>query len=169
MASEGLALSYMSEHDIPVRVVRPFQILGNGLDLEDGRLHVDFVSQLLKNNSIVLKGDGKPERTFMYVTDAITAMLRVMLVGKCGEAYNICDERGEISVLKLAEMMIQLKSGSDGDVLFDVSKRNLIEVVEAIPCVLGDSTKLRQLGFHSQYDLSNGLRRMMSAYGVEVS
>ena len=169
LAAEGLCKSYHSQFGTPCRIVRPFQILGNGFDLSDGRLHADFMSQLLSKNCICLKGDGLPKRTFMYVNDAIVAMFLVMLRGTEGEAYNICDEDGELTVLELAKKMVQLKKGPDAEVKFDYTQRDRIEVKTVIPNVLGDASKLRSLGFRSEYSLQDSISRMMNAYGILTS
>lgn len=169
LASEALCKAYCSQYKIPCKIVRPFQILGNTQNLSDGRLHVDFASQLLKHNKIILKGDGTPLRTFMYINDAIIAMLKVLFDGEPGEVYNICDEEGECSVLQLAELMLAIQSSENALLEFDKSQREKIEVVNVIPTVLGDSSKLRDLGFKSHFSLESGLKRIMQGYGIEIN
>jgi UDP-glucuronate decarboxylase len=168
LAAESLCKSYYLQHKVPCKIVRPFQILGNGLNLKDGRLHADFISQLLSKKQITLKGDGSPSRTFMYVNDAIIAMLLVMLNGKSGDAYNVCSEEGEITVLQLAELMNDLQQDVTESVVFDATQREKIEVRNAIPNVLGDASKLRELGFETQFSLKEGIARMMQAYGIKT-
>ena len=168
LASEGLAIAYKEQYGIPAKIVRPFQILGNGLDLEDGRLHADFVSQLMRGKDIALKGDGTPLRTFMYVTDAITAMLLVLLNGENGEVYNVCDESGDISVADLAKLMISLNSVEGGKVTFEKGLRDSVAVREAVQCVVGDSSKLKGLGFDVEYTLTEAVKRILLAYGLST-
>jgi len=167
LAAEGLSLSYFAQYGTPVRIVRPFQILGNGLALDDGRLHVDFISQLISKKSITLKGDGTPLRTFMYATDATIGMLQVLLKGLSGEAYNVCHESGEASVLELAELMLSLLPDGQG-VTYDKTQRNSVSVKDAVPIVLGDSTKIRELGFSPTVELKEGVLRIMQAYGLNT-
>lgn len=168
LASEGLAIAYKEEYGIPAKIVRPFQILGNGLDLKDGRLHTDFISQLIRGKDIALKGDGSPLRTFMYVSDAITAMLMVLLNGENGEVYNVCDESGDISVIDLARLMISLNSAEKGRVTFVKGQRESVAVSEAVQCVVGDSSKLKGLGFQVEYSLPEAVERIMLAYGLST-
>lgn len=169
LASEAIAIAYKEQYDIPVKIVRPFQILGNGLNLKDGRLHADFISQLLDGKDIALKGDGKPLRTFMYATDAITAMLLVLLNGENGGVYNICDESGNISVADLAKLMISLNDVDNGKIIYQKGFRDTVAVRDAVQCVVGDSSKLKSLNFKVEFSLSKALERIMLAYGLKTN
>jgi len=167
-AAESLCRAYQEKYGIPVFIVRPFQIIGPGPELDDGRLHIDFISQILTDHRIVLKSDGTAVRSFMYITDAITAMLLVLLKGKAGEAVNIVDESGEASVKALADMMAKNVADEKIEVIFDYAQRNNIEVTRALSVVTGDSTKLKKLGFKCRYAVASGSARMMKYYGIKV-
>ncbi len=167
-AAEALCSAYFARYHIPVFVARPFQIVGPGPELDDGRLHIDFISQMLKGNQITLKSDGSAKRTFLYITDAVTGMLAILLKGTPGQAYNIVDENGEATVLELAELMASLVSGRRIKVVFDYEKRDAPEVKNALQLVTGCSRKLACLGWHPQLSLRQGAERMMRYYGLEA-
>jgi len=168
-AAESLCTAYAMKHQLPVYVVRPFQIIGPGLELNDGRLHIDFISQILDKKQIALKSDGTAVRSFMYITDAIIAMLYVLVYGKSGEAYNIVDENGEASVKELADIMaanVEVDGNMNIPVIFDYEHRNTIEVTGALSVVTGDSLKVRNLGWKPYYSLKEAAKRMMMYYGL---
>lgn len=149
------------------KIVRPFQILAGGIGLDDGRLHSDFISQLLKGDTITLKGDGTPRRSFLYITDAIAGMLTVMLEGRNGEAYNLCAESGEASVLELAQIMISHVTDRNIKILYDMEARTKDQdVTDVISVVCGCSEKLRSLGWEPKVSLGEACKRMMVFYGV---
>lgn len=167
-AAENLCCCY-SYMGVDCKIVRPSQIMGGGIALDDGRLHIDFISQILKNNNIVLKGDGTPRRTFMYVTDAISAMLTVMLEGETGNAYNVCTEKCEASVLELAQLMAGNAKGRNVEITYNMeTRKNDPAVTQVVSVVLGDSSKLRNLGWDSKISLEEACRRMMTYYGIDV-
>lgn len=168
-AAETLCKAYQMKYDLPVFLVRPFQIIGPGPELDDGRLHIDFISQMLKDDQIVLKSDGTAIRTFMYITDAVIAMLTVMLKGSPGEAYNIVDEKGEASVQELADIMAANIADRTVSVTYDYEKRNTAEVIGALSTVTGNSEKLAALGWVPFYSLAEGTSRMMEYYGLNVT
>lgn len=167
-AAESLCKAYQVKYNLPVFIVRPFQIIGPGLELDDGRLHIDFVSQIIKNERIILKSDGKAIRSFMYIVDAIKAVFYVMLCGDSGEAYNIVSETGERSVRELAEIMSRNVARKEIKVEFDYEQRKSIEVTSALSVVTGDSTRLRELGWKCQYSIKEATARMMRFYGIDV-
>lgn len=142
-AVETLCTCYNSEGTV-CKIARPFQIIGSGLELDDGRLHIDFISQILNNNSIVLKGDGTPKRTFLYITDAILGMLTVMLEGNPGEAYNVVSEWNEASVMELAMIMASLPKDREVKITYNMETRNIDPAVtQTLSTVCGDSTVLK--------------------------
>lgn len=167
-AAEALCKAYQVKYDLPVYIVRPFQIIGPGPEFGDGRLHIDFIEQILEKNEIVLKSDGSARRSFMYITDAVLAMFYVLFYGKSGEAVNIVTEDGELSVKELADLMANNVADKKTDVVFDFEKRNSIEVTSALSVVCGDSSKLRELGFKSKYSVAEGTARMMNYYGIKT-
>lgn len=166
-AAESLCKAYQVKYGLPVFIVRPFQIIGPGPELNDGRLHIDFISQIIKKEKIVLKSDGTAIRTFMYITDAINAMFYVMLLGVPGEAVNIVAESGEASVKELADMMAAHVADKHIDVIFDYGQRDAIEVTGALSVVTGDSSKLSSLGWKCRYSVTEGSARMMEYYGIK--
>jgi len=170
-AAESLCVAYYAKSNVPIYIVRPFQIIGPGPELDDGRLHIDFISQIIQKGEIVLKSDGTAIRSFMYITDAITAMLYVILLGSTGEAYNIVMTEGEASVKELADIMasnVLAKGKEPIKVTFDVSKRSSIEVTSALSIVTGDDSKIKGLGWEPYYSLEEGSKRMMKFYGIRV-
>ena len=165
-AAENLCACYFAQYKTPVIIVRPSQIMGPGISLDDGRLHIDFISQMLSGDKIVLKSDGSARRSFIYITDAIMGMLTAMFEGPHGEAYNVADESGEASVLELAQLMASMMRGRKIEVIFDYEKRNTIEVTSAPSVTIGDSSKLRMLGWQPKFSLEGSAARMMRYYGL---
>lgn len=161
-AAETLCKLYFEQYGIPCVSVRPFQVYGPGMSLTDGRLHGDFIRQLLKNNRILLKSDGTARRSFMYLADATNAMIDVLLYGETGEVYNICDETGECSVYELAKMYAAMKEGAV--VEFEDGKRDTPEVKDALSVVLGDGRKLRELGWRRRTSMQEGAERTLRFY-----
>jgi nucleoside-diphosphate-sugar epimerase len=165
-AAESLCAACFAKHKLPIKIVRPFQIVGPGLKLDDGRLHIDFIAQMLAGDKIVLKGDGTAKRTFLYMTDAISGMLTVLSMGVPGEVYNVVDESGEASVMELARLMAALVADRKIAVAFDYEQRNTIEVTSAPSIVTGSSDKIKTLGWYPEISLRDGAKRMMKYYGL---
>jgi dTDP-glucose 4,6-dehydratase/UDP-glucuronate decarboxylase len=109
--AETLCMTYFRTHRTPVRIVRPFNVYGPGLRLDDGRLVPDLARAALLGRDLVLYSDGTPTRSLCYVTDFVVGMLRVIARGKDGEAYNVGNDR-EIPVRDLAAAMARAAGGA---------------------------------------------------------
>jgi UDP-glucuronate decarboxylase len=101
--AETLAVTYFRAYGTPVRIIRPFNVYGPGLQPDDGRAIPSLVDDARHGRDLVLHSDGRPRRSFCYVTDFIVSLLRVIARGVDGEAYNVGDDREEISMRELAD------------------------------------------------------------------
>ncbi|MCI8640128.1 MAG: NAD-dependent epimerase/dehydratase family protein [Coprococcus sp.] len=165
-AAETLCACY-SYKNVGCKIVRPSQILAGGIALDDGRLHIDFISQMLNGNMIVLKGDGTPRRTFLYITDAVTGMLTVLLEGQSGEAYNLCAEECEASVLELAQIMVSHVKDREVKISYDMETRKKDPAVtQVVSVVCGCADKISSLGWKPEVSLNEACKRMMAYYRV---
>jgi UDP-glucuronate decarboxylase len=100
---ETLCYLYAQEYQFPVRVARPFNNYGPGMNLNDKRVPADFAKAVFRHEDIVIFSDGKPTRTFCYISDAITGYLKILLYHTY-DYFNIGIEKPEISVRELAEI-----------------------------------------------------------------
>jgi len=114
-AGEAYCMAYHRQHGLDVRIARIFNTYGPRMrsDGHYGRVIPRFFDQALNNKDITIFGDGKQTRSFCYVTDQITGLLRLAGLPKLsGEVINIGNPV-EYTILELAEMIIELtKSGS---------------------------------------------------------
>jgi len=101
----GETMCYIFHHkfNMPISVARPFNNYGPGMNINDKRLPADFAKCVHEGRDLIMFSDGKPTRTFCYITDAITGYLKVLLYGKL-EAFNIGIEKPEVSVKEFAEL-----------------------------------------------------------------
>ena len=105
---ETLCLAYHEVHKIPIKIVRPFNVFGPGMKLNDYRVIPMFFSRALTNKHLPVHDNGNQTRTFCYITDAIIAIYKVLLMGKNGEIYNIGNDTNEINMMSLANIVSQL-------------------------------------------------------------
>ncbi len=101
-AVENLCCLYASEYNVPVKVARLTQTMGAGCDSEDNRVIVQFTRLAAQGKDIVLRTTGESARPYCYTTDAMSAILYILLRGKNGEAYNVANEETYISAKDLA-------------------------------------------------------------------
>ena len=66
---------------MPIIIARPFNNYGPGMRLEDKRLPADLANNIISGKDIFIFSDGKPKRTFCYVSDAIIGYLLCLTYG----------------------------------------------------------------------------------------
>ena len=164
---ETLCVNFARQHDLPVACARPFNNYGPGLKISDRRVIPDFARDLFAGNDLVMLSDGSPTRTFCYVADAIVGYFKILVRGRAGEAYNIGNEKPEISMLTLAEMLAETarglfgytgkvvrKTSSDQEYLTDNPQRRCPIIAKA----------REELGFEPEVPIEEGLRRTLVWY-----
>src|SRR4030095_11889515 len=105
---ETMCVSWQKQFNVPIKIVRPFHTYGPGMSLDDGRVYADFISDIVNKKNIEMKSDGLAMRAFCYLKDATEGFIRVLLDGNEGEAYNVGNPSCEISILNLAEKLVEL-------------------------------------------------------------
>lgn len=106
---ENICVCWWHQYKVPVKIARPFHTYGPGMQLDDGRVFADFVSNILNRQDLTLNSDGSARRAFCYITDATIGFLKVLLEGADGEPYNIGNPEEEHSILELAHILTRVK------------------------------------------------------------
>ncbi|MFN3665856.1 MAG: NAD-dependent epimerase/dehydratase family protein [Sediminibacterium sp.] len=94
---ETLCYVYSQQYKIPITIARPFNNFGPGMNINDKRLPADLANCVINNIDIVLFSDGKPTRTFCYISDAVIGYIKCLVYGKF-DYFNIGMDNPEISV-----------------------------------------------------------------------
>lgn len=160
---ENICVCWLHQHKVPVKIVRPFHTYGPGMDLNDGRVFADFVSDIVHNRDIVMKSAGTDTRAFCYLADATLGFLKVLLDGKDGEAYNVgCDK--EISIKDLAVILAGLFPEKGLKVVMHEHEMPANYVRSSIRRGCPDISKVRQLSWEPFYSVKEGFRRTILSY-----
>ena len=103
----GETMSYLfaEKYNLPIKIVRPFNNYGPGMNLNDKRVPADFAKAVYENRDIEIYSDGTPMRTFCYISDAITGYLKAIAFDKF-DIFNIGIDKPEISVRELADIYV---------------------------------------------------------------
>lgn len=101
-AAEYLCAAYAKEYGVNAKIARLTQTFGAGVSLDDNRVFAQFARSVINNSDIILHTSGESAKPYCYTTDAISAILYILLKGKNGEAYNVANEDTYISIKDLA-------------------------------------------------------------------
>ncbi len=76
--AETLIDAFSKLNNLEIRLARIFNTYGPRLNINDGRVISNFINQSLKNKKITIYGDGKQTRSFCYVDDMVSGLVRLM-------------------------------------------------------------------------------------------
>lgn len=158
--AETICMTYFRKYQVPIKIVRPFNIFGPGMKSNDYRVIPNFITQGLKGDTLTVHDKGVQTRTFCYITDAVTAILKVLLSNKNGEVFNIGNDANEISMLNLAKTM--------APIFHSEIRIELVNYPDTYPADepsrrCPDIAKIRKMfKFEPQVDLETGLIRTIS-------
>lgn len=108
VAADQLAQAYHLTYGLPLARSRWSNAIG-GRDSNILRAVPNFITSLLYENRIIIRGNGTQIRDYMYVSDSVAGML-AMIVNKNisnGEVFNLGTEK-PTSVLDLANLVIEM-------------------------------------------------------------
>ena len=87
--SELLATIYNKQYDLNITCLRCFAFVGAYLPLNSHFVIGNFIDDVLNGRDIVIKSDGLAHRSYMYMADLVIWILKALVYGKSGEAYNV--------------------------------------------------------------------------------
>lgn len=152
LAGEHLAHAYFKQYGLPTVTVRPFNVYGPG-QTGEGALSI-FIRKALKNEDLLIFGDGTQIRAWCYVDDMVEGVLAALEhPNAVGESFNIGNARAVVTIYGLAEAVCRVV-GARSKILFRPALSADIEL--RIPNV--DKARER-IGFAARVDLDEGLRR----------
>lgn len=150
--AETLFFDYWRQHQVEIKVVRIFNTYGPRMLPNDGRVVSNFIMQALNQEPITIYGDGTQTRSFCYVTDLISGLIKMMESQDGFTGPVNLGNPGEFSMKELASKVIE-HTGSKSEIVF-----------KALP---SDDPKKRRpdisliknkLGWEPSVDLDDGLK-----------
>ncbi len=105
---ECLAQAYYQQHRLPVVIVRCFNTCGPRQSSAYGMVIPNMVQRALRNDPILVFGDGQQSRCFSAVHDVVRGSLLLMDQKDAeGEVFNVGSDE-EVTVLELAQRIKRL-------------------------------------------------------------
>lgn len=103
---ESMTIAYNKCHDLDTSILRIFNTYGPKMKINDGRVLPTFIKQASQNQDITINGNGKQTRSFCYIDDLISGILKIMNV-KYSRPINLGND-DEVSIKEVAKLIIDL-------------------------------------------------------------
>jgi nucleoside-diphosphate-sugar epimerase len=86
---EDLCRWYCEEQSLPCKIARCFTLIGPGMPLYAHYAAGNFIRDALAGGPLRVKGNGEPNRSWLYTADAAAWLLTILFAGCPGRAYNV--------------------------------------------------------------------------------
>ena len=161
--AENLVASYCAEYGVDGMVLRLTQTFGPGVKYNDGRVFAEFARSAVEKKDIILATKGETKRNYLYVADAVSAILCVLLNGESSSAYNVANEDTYCSIYEMAKLVADKVANGDIDVLIKEDPNNNRGFAPTLHMNL-DTTRLRNLGWKLSKNLEAMFIRMIKDF-----
>lgn len=155
---EALCQAYKAQKGLNIVIPRLTRSYGPTMLKTDTKAISQFIRKGIAGEDIVLKSVGTQYYSYTYVADAVSGLLYILLKGENGEAYNIADERSDIMLKDLAEVIADIAGKR---VVFEIPDEVEAAGYSTATKARLDGSKLRSLGWSAKYDIQSGMERTM--------
>lgn len=161
---ETMCVAWALQNGVQAKIVRPFHTYGPGMSLDDGRVFADFVADVVSGRNIYMKSDGSALRAFCYLADAVEGFFSVLFYGEAGQAYNIGNNNCEISILNLANLLVDLFPEKGLRVVATPRELDSSYMESKIMRNCPDIAKASKLGWYPTTSLAQGFERTIRSF-----
>lgn len=163
-AAEGLCHNYAVEKQVKVKVARLAQTFGAGVSKQDNRVFAQFARSVIHNEDIILHTTGELSRCYCYTTDAISAMLYILLKGEDGTAYNVANEATYISIRQMAELVAKTFNPNHVHVVIEIQEGLGYSPTTKLRL---DTQRIQTLGWTPYYNMKDMFGRLIASMKEE--
>ena len=145
---EDLCLCFFNNYEHDICIARNFNTFG------DGQIGDYIIPTLIKQAVMEHKieiWNSKPIRDFMYIEDAVSAIVTIAQQGSAGEVYNIGTGKGTT----IGSLASTLRNAVDQKMIVNDMEKQVLGSSELV----ADSRKLASLGWRVQVRFEDGLRK----------
>jgi UDP-glucuronate decarboxylase len=107
---ETLCFIYRNYFGIDAKIVRIFNTYGPRMRENDGRVTPNFIMQALKNEALTIYGTGNQTRSFCFVSDLVSGIIKLMNSRFSGP-MNVGNPE-EKTILEFAKKIIELSNSN---------------------------------------------------------
>jgi len=159
--AEAATATYARTYNIETKIVRIFNTYGPRMQLNDGRVVTNFITQALKGEDITIYGDGNQTRSFSYVDDTVNGIIALMN-SNFNEVFNIGNPN-EITVKQLATEIIKLTNSNSKIIYKNLPKDDPKQRQPDI------SKAKEKLNWKPEIDLETGLKKTILWINSELN
>ncbi|NBO36832.1 SDR family oxidoreductase, partial [bacterium] len=156
-AAETLFSDYHRQYGLDVRIARIFNTYGPKMAIDDGRVVSNFIVQALNDDPITIYGNGNQTRSFCYVDDLITGMIKLFNKPEINTPVNLGNPVA-INMINLAHEIISYTNSNSKIVFRDLPQD---DPVDRMPDI---SNARKILNWEPLVDRKDGLNKTINYF-----
>jgi len=154
--AEALCQAYAKVFNQNYVIARLARTFGPTMHMNDSKAVSQFIKNAIHNEDIVLKSKGDQLYSYTYVGDAVWGILKLMIAGINGEAYNIAGKNSDYALRDLAYCIAGI---SGTKVVFETPDPvEILGYSKAKKAILSIE-KIKKLGWYPIFDVKESLKR----------
>jgi dTDP-glucose 4,6-dehydratase len=157
-AADMLILAWARTFNIPYVIVRPTNNYGIGQYVE--KLIPKAIKYLSLGRKIILHDKGLPRRTWLHVSDTVSAVMKIIETGKTNEIYNISGNHEEQNINVARQILFNFGIYNNEEDWIDGNEKRLGQDVRYSV----DDSKLKKLGWEPKADFNKELQIIVEYY-----
>lgn len=155
---EELVNNFCKANSLDYLIVRPFNIYGPRMDVKTryGRVIPNFINNALKNQQLVINGNGNQVRAFCYIDDFIECIMKILVLNSFNHNIVNIGNPEPTTILDLAKMINKIIGNQNGFIF-----RNRYPYEPNYRCPSIEKVK-SWLNWMPKISLEKGLEKMIS-------
>ncbi|TXJ61009.1 NAD(P)-dependent oxidoreductase [Brachyspira aalborgi] len=141
--------------NINVSIARCFAVTGPYLNLNIHFAIGNFIKDAIENRDIIINGDGRPLRSYLYTADLVIWLLAILLKSENKSIYNVGGRNG-ISIYDLAKKVSKQVNNYTGKVDILTKYNYNYPTPKYIP---NNKKIIKELGVKENYTLDEAIKR----------
>ena len=147
---------YFEKYKLPIKIARCFAFVGPYLPLDTHFAIGNFINNVLKNEDIIIRGDGSTIRSYMYASDLMVWLWTILIKGEINQPYNVGSDES-VSIKQLAE-----KINSISNAKVAVKTLGLPIHMEHVDIYCPNTIRLKMLNNHQEIGISESLVKTLN-------
>lgn len=158
---ENLCIAYGAQYGVHTCIARLAQTFGAGVLPGENRAVVAFARAAAAGENVVLKTYGRSEANYVYASDAVAALLLLLVRGESGRAYNVAHEACHMTIAEMAQLAIDTVGTDGARLVFEIDEQNQSGFAPDTKLFL-DAGRLRALGWRPAVAMPEALQRLVA-------
>jgi UDP-glucuronate decarboxylase len=160
--AETLFMDFHRQHGLDIRIARIFNTYGPLMAINDGRVVSNFIVQALTNKNITIYGSGEQIRSFCFVDDLISGIVKLFFKSEIFEPINLGNP-APINMKDLATEVINLTKSQSEIIHLPLPSDDPLTRIPDI------SKAISKIGWEPTIDRTEGLQRTIKYFADELN